>query len=299
MLKHTLLFFLFPLFFASNLQAHQPYFLAGDGKISLTNPKTRQTLSVTYFDGSYSEKALSQINGIFGIKPSTQDEWVSRRLIALLDHLQDHFSNGMITIVSGYRSSEYNEGLRKKGRQAAMTSLHIEGMAADVDIGNVNGEDLWHYVRDMGCCGAGYYQGKGIHIDTGPVRFWDQTSTKVKEKLGARNKLIIADTEKDFYRPGEAGALILARITDYPISLRIKGAVKQDKKDLGDVFLGQEDASAGCLVVKSRHQARRLTFRLSENVKRADKARLEFSFCEKAFPEMKDAVTSNTITIEK
>ncbi|QQR81749.1 MAG: DUF882 domain-containing protein [Deltaproteobacteria bacterium] len=291
------LFIFFTFFFPITTYATQPFYLSGDGKISLTNPKTNQKLSVTYFDHNFSQKALSQINSLFGIKSSEKDEWVSPRLISLLDFLQDHFSQGMITIVSGYRSPEYNEGLRKKGRQAAMTSLHIEGMASDINIEGVEGKDLWVYVRNLECCGAGYYQGKGIHIDTGPVRFWDQTSTKVKEKLGARNKLIIANTDKDFYTSGEKGSLILARITDYPIMIHKKGVIKKDNKVIGDVFL--ETDKEDCVLIKNRHQARNLFFTLTEKSKKAEKAKLEFSFCEKAFPEMKDSISSNPFSITK
>ncbi len=287
-----------PSFLGAESSIKGRYFISGDGKISLTNPKTKKTVHVTYDDGDgFSPKSWEQINQLFGIQTTHKEEKISKRLIALLDALQDKFHQGMITIVSGYRSPEYNEGLRKKGRLAAMTSLHIEGMAADINIDGVDGKELWEYVRGLECCGAGYYHGKGIHIDTGPVRFWDETSTKVKEKLGEHNKLILADTEYDIYGPQETINVSLGRITDYPISIHKKVRIKNDTKTIAELNLNHD--SDNCIPIQNRHAAKNLSLTLPEKIKSFDKARLEISFCEKPFPEMKDVIVSNPISLRK
>lgn len=280
------------------VQASQPFYFAGDGHLSLQDSKTSQRLNVTYADeNTLSPSALVKINKLFGIKAGQKTESVSPRLIALLDYLQDHYQQGQITIVSGFRSSEYNEGLRKKGKQAAMTSLHIEGMAADINIEGVAGRDLWMFVRGLGCCGAGYYFGKGIHIDTGPVRFWDQNTTKVKDKLGARNKLILADTDQDIYLAHNTVKIGLGRITDYPVSIHKKVLIRKENRTVGEAFITHE--AEDCLSLYNRDQAKNLSLVFSEKTKPFEKAHLEISFCEKPFPEMKDFIPSNPISLRK
>jgi hypothetical protein len=98
--------------------------------------------------------------------------------------------------------------------------MHIEGMAADIDMQGVDGKTLWEFVRSLDCCGAGYYHAKGIHVDVGPSRFWDETSTKVEQDLGARNKLVIVRTNFDYFEPKDTVYMTFARVSDYPIGIR-------------------------------------------------------------------------------
>jgi len=81
-----------------------------------------------------------------------------------------------ITVPSGYRCLKHNTA--KKG---ATNSFHMKGCAADISVPGMAVIDLhkllyvaWHTAK-VG--GLGFYDW-GAHVDLGPVRLWDERSTK-------------------------------------------------------------------------------------------------------------------------
>src|SRR5713101_2786215 len=188
---------------AEEEKLHDLYFLSGDGLIHLTNAHTGESARIRYRlpDGSYPQAAHQQINRLFGV-PAASSDAISLRLISFLDYIEDRFHQP-ITIISGYRSPEYNEGLRSQGRLAAKASLHMEGMAADIMTQKNLAAKAFKIIRDLHCCGVGFYHGNSLHLDTGPPRFWDETSSKVKTDISTHNKSIMVRTDQDIYLPGE------------------------------------------------------------------------------------------------
>jgi uncharacterized protein YcbK (DUF882 family) len=277
------------------------YFFEGDGTIKLSGSKTSKGGTFVYRsekDG-YDLKTLDAINEVFGLK-TAPDEFIHPRLISLLDYLQDELKGGVITITSGYRSPTYNDGLRKKGKLAAKTSMHIEGMAADIDMDGVDGKTLWEFVRKLDCCGAGYYQGKGIHVDVGPSRFWDEKTTGVEKDLGSRNKLVMLRTNFDYYKKGERIYTTLGRITDYPIGIKPNVTLENSKgTTLETLPIDRKDLKEknGCVGIPNRAAARSIEFDLPEKFKSDDKIAVRMEFCEKAFPEMPDSILSNVLSV--
>ena len=79
-----------------------------------------------------------------------------------------------VHIISGYRSPETNELLRRTGGGGvAKHSLHMDGIAIDI---RIPGRDLAS-VRDAALSlqrgGVGFYAKEGfVHVDTGRVRRW-------------------------------------------------------------------------------------------------------------------------------
>ncbi len=274
------------------------YYLEGDGVLWIKNNKSGLGGRFEYRTkkGDYPLKAQNEINRVFGISSSeTYTPAISLRLIALLDYLQDELKGGQILITSGYRSPSYNAGIRKKGRLAARTSLHLEGMAADLEMKDIQGKTLWEAVRNLHCCGAGYYHGSGIHLDTGPDRFWDETSTKVEQDLGAHNKLILLRTDRDIYSPGETIHLSLHRITDYPIGIQEQLSVIQLEKILNkSMWTG---AMAGCNLLKDRSQTQNIEWKIPDKMDRSEKVQIRLNLCEKGFAEMPDEILSNPFSI--
>ncbi|HSA59314.1 MAG TPA: DUF882 domain-containing protein [bacterium] len=274
------------------------YFFEGDGVVKMASRKNGKGGLFVYRDkkGDYDLPTLDKINEVFGLK-TAPDEFIHPRLIALLDYLQDQLKGGTIRIVSGYRSPEYNDGLRRKGKLAAKSSMHIEGMAADIDMDGIDGKKLWEFVRGLDCCGAGYYHAKGIHVDVGPSRFWDETTTKVEQNLGSHNKLIISRTNFDYYRPAERVYMTFVRISDYPIGIRPKVKLETEKgKDVATLDIDRKDLKEenGCLMIPNRASARSVEFDLPEKIKADGKMAVRIDFCEKPFPEMPDSILSNT-----
>lgn len=198
------------------------FFHGGDGRIHLVSAKSGKSFKGIYRDGGdqYRPKALQAIQGAFDAPVDDPQAVISLRLIEFIDALQDHFKpDAAIRISSGWRSPEYNTRLREAGRLAATASLHQYGMAADIEIQGISSRKVWTYVRQLGFGGAGYYHGKLVHVDVGPARWWDETSSGVGTGISDDNKLIGLITDFDRYTPGQAMVLRFIRMTAFPIGV--------------------------------------------------------------------------------
>lgn len=198
------------------------FFFSGDGNIHLVAEKSGEAFSGRYrtADGDYDASAQAAICRVFGAPCDAGHSRMSLRLIEYLDYLQDRLNpEAKITIVSGYRSPVYNARIREQGTLAAKASLHQYGMAADLELEGVPSKTVWETVQELSFGGAGYYHGKTVHVDTGPARFWDETSSGVGTGLADDNKLIGLVTDFDIYRPGDAATLRFIRMTAFPIAV--------------------------------------------------------------------------------
>ena len=64
--------------------------------------------------------------------------------------------------------------LRKKGRQVARDSKHSHGNAIDFAIAGVTTEKLHEWAKAQKLGGVGIYlTNKFVHMDTGPIRYWE------------------------------------------------------------------------------------------------------------------------------
>ena len=198
------------------------YFYKGDGRLNLLSAKNGIAFNGRYrkSKGIYDEKALKTIHRLFGGQNDKPISSISLRLIEFLDYLEDNLHPGArITIVSGWRSPQYNTDLRNKGRLAAKASLHQYGMAADIKIQGTSSKRVWNTVKKLGFGGTGYYKGKLVHIDVGPARSWDEKTSGVGTDISTQNKLIGLVTDYDIYLPGEMIDLRFIRMTAFPIGV--------------------------------------------------------------------------------
>jgi hypothetical protein len=93
-------------------------------------------------------------------------------------------------------------------------------MASDVALDRARLREVWERLRDLECCGAGYYPGGGfLHVDVGTPRFWDEGTSRVDENLSAGNARLFARTDFDRYRPGDAIAVRLHSLTVPPVRI--------------------------------------------------------------------------------
>ncbi|SMC69043.1 Uncharacterized conserved protein YcbK, DUF882 family [Desulfocicer vacuolatum DSM 3385] len=82
-------------------------------------------------------------------------------------------SNGVIEVISAYRSPQTNRALRKKSRGVAKKSLHMEGRAIDIRIRDLSTRHLRDVAAYLGAGGVGYYSKSDfVHLDTGDRRTW-------------------------------------------------------------------------------------------------------------------------------
>lgn len=96
------------------------------------------------------------------------------RLIGFIVGAAQKFGSDRAIVVSAFRHPKYNLILRKKGRQVARDSQHTHGTAVDFYIPNVPTLTLHAWAKNQALGGLGLYLDSGfIHMDTGPVRYWN------------------------------------------------------------------------------------------------------------------------------
>ncbi len=194
--------------------------LMGNGHLKLREAQGKSALDIRYRDGlgNYDAVALRRIRHLFRSHSDQREGDISLRLIELLAFVQDRFRPKAMTLVSGYRSPQHNAGIRAAGAQAAKASLHTEGLAADVKLSGIDLSALWQQLRELRVGGVGYYRsGAFLHIDTGPPRFWEETTSRVSEDLSGGNARVFARTEFDRYGDLSGASLKLHSVTAFPL----------------------------------------------------------------------------------
>ncbi len=271
------------------------FFHHGNGRIDLVNAKTGARFDGIYRrpDGRYDPAALAAIQHVFGADCGRPACAVSLRLVEFLDFLQDRLRPGArILIVSGWRSPEYNRKLRAKGGIVAKASLHQYGMAADIIMEGVAAGKLWDYVRSLKFGGVGYYHGKMVHLDVGPARFWDETTSKVHTNISDHNKRIALVTDYDRYRPGETVTLRFVRMTAFPIGVRRRFVLEREnggRSGYRQVVQFEPSFAAGsqgrCPTFVAIDEMLAVTWRLPRELM-PGRYRIRARFCGRRWPDM-------------
>lgn len=152
-----------------------PFRYSGDGRLALIDVHTGERLSIIYRDkkGTYDDAALSAFDHLLRCHGKSEKYPISQKLVELVDYLQDSFGAKEVQVVSGYRSPEYNENLRRTNMRVAHDSLHLRGLAMDIKIPDVGKEKLGKFTRALKSGGVGVYASSDfVHVDSGPVRDW-------------------------------------------------------------------------------------------------------------------------------
>ena len=232
----------------SSAGAPPRFFIMGDGHLAVVNAHTDEHLTVRYRreDGTYDPDALARLRRVFRSSGDAREQDVSLRLIEVLSHVQKMAGGHPLVLLSGYRSPTYNQSLKNQGKQVAGGSMHTEGLAADLAFPRPQLPKLWHQVRDLDCCGAGYYAKEGfLHVDVGRPRFWEATTSRVDENLSAGNARMFARTEFDRYVGSEPITVSLHALTVPPV--RVARVAKLVADGGGQSELRFEGDGDGCL----------------------------------------------------
>ncbi|HKX12584.1 MAG TPA: DUF882 domain-containing protein [bacterium] len=249
-------------------------------------------------DGSYDEAGLKRINAIFGADWNQAEERMDLRFIEILDHVQDQLQGKSYSLKSGYRNPGLNQSLRNKGKLAAQSSMHIEAAAGDLILGGVNSQEVFNFVKGLDCCGIGFYHGRHFHIDTGPSRYWDETSSKTEDKTPQENEKIILQPEYDRYKSGEIMRLKFMRVTNYPISVSAQLTVikPENSEHMGHARLTQTGKE--CMILQDRHRARTLQATLPKL--QAGRYVLQAHFCNSSdYAKMPESILTRPFEIPK
>lgn len=278
-----------------------PFFLAGDGELSVKNVNNGRIATVKLVDenGKLVSDSFYKIDQVFGFPANEKKEHISLRTLFMLDYFTDQLAPGKtINMHSGYRSPQYNQNLRKRGRLAARTSTHMDGMAIDFSLPGVNGKAMWDFMRAKDCCGAGNYGGNIVHLDSGKPRFWEAATSKVGTDASAFNRFIYLSSEYDRYHAGDAIRFLYTSISDFGFGLKRTFTITKDKEGTEKVATAKLTTAGDqdCLMINEREDARFVQANLPVKLK-PGLYYIKIDFCSKPFEEMPDERISNVIEI--
>ncbi len=266
------------------------FFRSGDGRIHIRNEHNKREARVNLFnsDGKLDEKALGEIDAVFGFPKNQKGEHTSLRLLFFLDHFSDRIAPGkMIHLTSGYRSPDYNEKLKKSGGNIAGTSTHMDGMALDFYLDGVKGKTIWEIIRKENCCGIGHYGGVNVHLDSGRPRFWEAATSKTGTTESEFNRKVYLTTEYDRYQQGEKVRFFLTSLSDFQFGISRAGALLKsvDARNDGIELQIQGREEENCLMIKDR-DASRSTYATLPAELEPGRYRIRLNFCSRPFEQM-------------
>ncbi|NPU86260.1 MAG: DUF882 domain-containing protein [Syntrophaceae bacterium] len=281
------------------------FFLMGDGKIHIKNAWNGKEVRADLLtvDGSLNEGGFAMIDEVFSFPTRGKGEHISPRLIFMLDYFSDLAAPGKaIMLQSGYRSPEYNAGIRSAGANAARTSQHLDGMAIDFYIEGVDGKELWELIRSRDCCGVGHYGGASVHLDSARPRFWEAATSKTKTKASAYNRAIYLSTDYDRYRPGDPVRLSFSSVSNFGFGIKPAAALVTTREKIETVAaeaearLLQDSGNPRCLRIEDRKTSRFIYLDLPADLS-PGRYRIKIDFCDRPFPKMPAATISNEIEV--
>jgi len=279
------------------------FFFAGNGHLTLHHAHFNTTLNVRYrlADGSYDGAALAQIRHFFRSREDGRERDISLRLVELLAYIEEHFHPRQMTLLSGYRSPDFNNDLRAAGGAVALASLHTEAMAADIHFAGIDMARLWRQLRQLGTGGAGYYRsGHFLHIDTGKPRFWEETTSRVGENLAAGNARIFLRTDFDRYARLDGAVLSLHSLTALPLLIAPQAHLVGPDGGSGLAIEPVDDAIErrdGCLAITAAAEAYRFRVASAAPPPSAARARVVLHTCEPRVEKTPPDIESNPIEV--
>ena len=153
-------------------------FLRGAGdirRLDMYSGRTGERISMIYWiDGEYVGEALQELNHFMrdwrngkAIQMDIRTLDIMTAAHNLLDTTEPY------TLVSGYRSPETNSMLRQRSSGVARNSLHVRGMAADLQMRSRSVSQVARAACACRAGGVGRYTGSNFtHMDCGNVRSW-------------------------------------------------------------------------------------------------------------------------------
>ena len=144
-------------------------------KLSFVNLHTSERLTATYWqNGSYRPAALKQVYNLLRDWRTGEIKEIDVKLLDMLWELHQRLeSKKPFEVISCYRSPKTNAILASASNGVAKKSLHMQGMAIDINLPDKKLKTVRQAALEMQRGGVGYYPKSGfVHVDTGRVRFW-------------------------------------------------------------------------------------------------------------------------------
>src|SRR5271166_1664223 len=163
--------------------------------VVFSNQHTSESGSFTYMiNGVYDQAVLDKLNWFMRDWRLNEPTKMDPRLFDIIwEVYRESGSSQPIDVLSAYRSPETNAMLRRRSRQVAEHSQHMEGRAIDahfVDVGTARIRDI---AMRMQYGGVGFYPTGAtpwVHIDSGSVRYWPRMSRDALTRLFRDGKTV-------------------------------------------------------------------------------------------------------------
>jgi len=144
-------------------------------RLTLHNLHTNESLEAVYWQGGrYVPGELSAVNHVLRDFRTGDVHPMDPRLLDLLNEVALRVrTRGPFHVISGYRSPKTNGLLHARSNGVAKKSLHMQGLAIDIRLPDVDLAKLHQTALNLGRGGVGYYPADNfVHLDVGPVRHW-------------------------------------------------------------------------------------------------------------------------------
>jgi uncharacterized protein YcbK (DUF882 family) len=168
--------------------------------IVLSDQHTRESGSFTFMvNGVYDQAVLDKLNWFCR-------DWRLNEATKMDPHLFDIVwevyresgSTQPIDVLSGYRSPQTNAMLRRRSRQVAEHSQHMQGKAIDAHFIDVSTARIRDIAMRMQAGGVGFYptgMTPWVHIDSGDVRYWPRMSRAALTRLFPDGKTVFIPSD--------------------------------------------------------------------------------------------------------
>lgn len=163
--------------------------------LTLSNQHTNESGAFTYMvNGSYDSAVLEKLNWFLRDWRLNEPTNMDPKLFDILwEVYQQSGSKEPIDVLSGYRSPQTNAMLRRRSRQVAEHSQHMEGKAIDAHFTDVSTGTIRDVAMRMQAGGVGFYPTgltPWVHVDSGSVRYWPRMSRDALARIFPDGKTV-------------------------------------------------------------------------------------------------------------
>jgi uncharacterized protein YcbK (DUF882 family) len=167
--------------------------------VVFSNDHTNEQGSFTYMvNGVYDQAVFDKLNWFMRDWRLNEPTKMDPHLFDIIwEVYRESGSTQPIDVLSGYRSPQTNAMLRRRSRQVAEHSQHMEGRAIDahfVDVGPARIRDIAMRMEEGG---VGFYPTgvTWVHIDSGSVRYWPRMSRDALTRLFPDGKTVFIPSD--------------------------------------------------------------------------------------------------------
>jgi uncharacterized protein YcbK (DUF882 family) len=204
--------------FARAPQSTEPALADGETRtLTFVNHHTNESGSFTFRRyGAYDQAELDKLNWFMRDWRLNEQIKMDPRLFDILwEVYRGGGSAEPIDVLSGYRSPQTNALLRRRSRQVAEHSQHMQGKAIDAHFQDIATAAIRDVAMRAQGGGVGFYpigSTPWVHVDSGAVRYWPRMSRNALARLFPDGKTVFIPADgQPMAGYEEAKAMIEAR----------------------------------------------------------------------------------------